>query len=37
MMAKKNWDKIATKEFKTLYRKAQKDWGELRDRLSRRK
>jgi hypothetical protein len=35
-MAKKNWDKIATKEFEDLDEQAQKDWAELRARVSAR-
>jgi hypothetical protein len=35
-MVKKNWDKIATKEFEELDEQAQKDWAELRNRISGR-
>jgi hypothetical protein len=29
----KDWDKIATKEFKAMDKDAQAQWAELRDRL----
>jgi len=32
-MAQKNWDKIATKEFKAMDTDAQAQWAELRHRL----
>jgi hypothetical protein len=35
-MARKNWDKIATKEFEELDEQAQKDWADLRVRISGR-
>ncbi len=35
-MARKNWDKIASKEFAALDKEWQADWAELRDRVKRR-
>jgi hypothetical protein len=32
-MARKNWDKVATKEFKAMDKDAQAQWAELRHRL----
>lgn len=32
-MAKKNWDKVADKEFKSMDKDAQEQWAELRHRL----
>ena len=35
-MAKKNWEKVAQKEFDAMDQDARKDWADLRDRISRR-
>lgn len=35
-MTRKNWDKIANKEFFALDKDWQADWGELRDRVNKR-
>jgi len=32
-MSRKNWDKIADKEFKAMDTEAQEQWAELRHRL----
>jgi hypothetical protein len=32
----KKWDRIAAKEFEALEKEAQKDWADLRDKVSRR-
>lgn len=36
-MARKNWDKIADKEFESLDREWQEDWSDLRNRIIRRR
>ena len=36
-MSKRNWEKVAQKEFDNLDPEARKDWAELRDRISRRR
>ena len=36
MNKSKKWDRIATKEFEALDKATQRDWADLRDKVSRR-